>query len=180
MAKEDEMKRSFAPTLALLVLISGLAQNPAPAQPLAQSPTSIDYANDANWLCLPGRVDPCSQSLPTALLEPNGYGPVTQAVPAANPAADCFYVYPAVSRDPEMNSDMMAGIEEQGAARVQFAPFGSVCRSFAPVYRSATIRAIGAALAGQDPRPIFDLAYRDVLAAWRDFLRNRNRGRFSC
>ena len=56
--------------------------------------------NDASWLCLPGRDDACGRPLPTAALEPAGYGPVGRSAPAANPPIDCFYVYPTVSRDP--------------------------------------------------------------------------------
>ena len=62
-------------------------------------------------------------------------------------------------------------LEEQAAAAVQFARFAGVCRPFAPIYRSGDGRAASrAALAGQDPAPIFDLAYGDVLAAWRHYL----------
>jgi len=160
-----------------LLLAMGLIAAPAPAQPPAAPAAAPDYANPARWLCLPGRQDSCGRPLPTTALNANGYGSSGQAVPAANPPIDCFYVYPTVSRDAALNSDMEAGIEEQGVAAVQFARFGGVCRTFAPIYRSATVRAIGAALMGQDPAPLFNLAYGDVLAAWRHYLQHDNGGR---
>lgn len=163
-----------------LLLALGLIAAPAPAQPPAApapAPAAVDYANPASWLCLPGRQDSCGQPLPTTLLNPGGYGPTEQVAPAPPPPVDCFYVYPTVSRDAALNSDMEAGIEELGVTAVQFARFRSVCRTYAPLYRSATVRAIGAALAGQDPAPWFNLAYGDVLAAWRHYLRHHNQGR---
>jgi hypothetical protein len=154
------------------------AARPIPATTSAPAPAQApDYADAANWLCLPGRDDLCSRPLPTTLLEPNGYGAPVPHSAAAAPAADCFYVYPTVSRDAGLNSDLSPGAEEQGVATVQFARFGSVCRTFAPVYRSATVAAIGAMVRGQNPEPIFAIAYADVRAAWRHYLAHHNGGR---
>lgn len=171
--------------MKILLLALGLISAPALAQPPvpapapmpAPAPAAIDYANEANWLCLPGRQDACGRPLPTTALNPNGYGTTSAPTPAASPPIDCFYVYPTVSRDPGMNSDMNAGIEEQGVAAVQFARFGGACRTFAPLYRSATTGSIAAAMMGQDPAPYLAMAYADVLAAWRDYLAHRNNGR---
>ncbi|HYN46704.1 MAG TPA: DUF3089 domain-containing protein [Allosphingosinicella sp.] len=169
-----------------LLLLLSLAAAPALAQPPAApvpvpapapAPVAVDYAVPANWLCLPGRQDACGQPLPTTILNTGGYGPIEQVAPAPPPPADCFYVYPTVSRDAGLNSDMEAGMEELGATAVQFARFRTVCRTYAPLYRSATVSAIGAALAGQDPAPWFNLAYGDVLASWRHYLRHHNQGR---
>jgi len=142
---------------------------------LAEAP---DYKEDAPWLCLPGRVDSCSRPLPTTALGPNGYGATGQSVPNAQAKVDCFYVYPTVSRDPGMNSDLAAGPEEQGAAWVQMGKLAGVCRPFAPVYRQLTAAALGRVLGGGvDPSANFVVAYNDVLAAWREFLAHRNQGR---
>jgi hypothetical protein len=155
---------------------------PAPAPVAAPAPAPgpvgpADYADAANWLCLPDRDDVCSRPLPTTMLEPSGYGAAVPHAVAADPPADCFYVYPTVSRDPGLNSDLSPGVEEYTAATAQFARFASVCRTFAPVYRSGTVSAIGAMLRGQDPAPIFGLAYGDVRAAWRHYLAHHNNGR---
>jgi hypothetical protein len=159
------------------------AQTPPPAKavpgltprPGADAP---DYRDDATWLCLPGRADPCSRLLPTTQLGPAGYGATTQDAPSPQAKVDCFYVYPTVSRDPGMNSDMNPGIEEQAAGWVQMGRLASVCRPFAPVYRQLTATALGKVLGGGvDPTANFVMAYDDVLAAWRDFLAHRNQGR---
>ncbi|HYJ52396.1 MAG TPA: DUF3089 domain-containing protein [Allosphingosinicella sp.] len=164
--------------LALLTAPASAQPTPAPAPaPAPAAPAAIDYAQDATWLCLPGRQDACGRPLATAALNPAGYGPVTQAVPAADPPIDCFYVYPTVSRDPGLNSDMTPGIEEQATAMVQLGRFASVCKTYAPVYRQVTLGAIPRALAGQDVSANFALAYGDVVAAWRYYLTHYNRGR---
>lgn len=159
--------------LSLIVAPSTLAGQTPPSPP----PAAVDYADPASWLCLPGRTDPCAYPLPTMALDPSGYGASSEAVPAADPPIDCFYVYPTVSRDPGLNSDMDAGAEEQTAAVAQFTRFASVCRAFAPVYRQATVGSIAASFRGQDPAPILNAAYADVLAAWRNYLAHRNEGR---
>jgi hypothetical protein len=153
-----------------------LLAGPALAQPEA-APPAVDYSNPANWLCRPGRDDSCSQPLPTAALNSNGYGSVGTTKVAANPMADCFYIYPTISRDPGDNSDLVPGIEEQAVAAVQFARFASVCRTYAPMYRQATLTALRKAMAGADVQRNFGLAYGDVLAAWRHYLAHDNHGR---
>jgi DUF3089 family protein len=150
------------------------AASPLPAQTPSAAP---DYSKDSAWLCLPGRGDVCSTPLPTTALNPNGYGSTGRSSVATNPAVDCFYVYPTVSRDQGLNSDLNPGPEEKGAAEAQFARFASVCRPFAPTYRQMTVASIVAFTTGADIRQPLALAYRDVAAAWRNYLATRNQGR---
>jgi hypothetical protein len=140
------------------------------------TPVTPDYARDSSWLCLPGRADVCSTPLPTTALNPNGYGSVGKSSVAKDPPLDCFYVYPTVSRDPGMNSDLNVS-EERGTAESQFARFASVCRTFAPIYRQMTVGAILAYSAGGDISAAAALAYRDVANAWHNYLATRNNGR---
>lgn len=170
------MKAWIAATAWILSAAPAFAQ-PAPA-PAPAEPAAIDYAAETSWICLPGRTDACAMPQATAELAPAGYGAASQAVPAAAPPIDCFYVYPTVSRDPTLNSDLTPGpTEEHGATMVQFGRFATICRPFAPLYRSATLASIGAMMSGQDVAPVIDRAYQDVRAAWRDYLANRNQGR---
>ena len=164
------MIRTFLTGLALALAAPAAAQE-APAAP--------DYAKPEAWLCLPGRDDACSKPLPTAALNANGYGSVGQAVPARDPKIDCFYVYPTVSRDAGDNADMNAGPEEQATAAVQFARFAGTCRTFAPLYRQATLTALLRQARGEGQRTAqsIALAYGDVLAAWREYLKTHNKGR---
>src|SRR4051812_48907691 len=135
------MRHSF-----LLAATALAAAAPLPAQTSATA-TAPDYSKDSAWLCLPGRADICSTPLATTALGPNGYGSTGQDSIAKDPPLDCFYVYPTVSRDQGLNSDLNAG-EEKGAAQVQFARFASVCRTFAPIYRQMTVGAVAAYSAG--------------------------------
>ncbi len=136
-----------------------------------------DYSKDSSWLCLPGRADTCAAPLPTTALNPNGYGPVGKSDVAKDPPLDCFYLYPTVSNDRGLNSDMIPGREEKLAVETQFARFASVCRPFAPMYRQMTLASVVAYSAGADITSAARLAYSDVLAAWRNYLRARNGGR---
>ena len=160
---------------SLLVLALAVAGASASAQPKAA--TAPDYSKDSSWLCLAGRKDVCSTPLPTTALSPNGYSSTGLSSVAKDPPVDCFYVYPTVSSDGGLNSDMNAGRDERLAAETQFARFASVCRPFAPIYRQMTFAAVAAYAAGGNVDGAAKLAYGDVLASWRNYLVTRNGGR---
>lgn len=138
-----------------------------------------DYEKGDAWLCRPGRADVCAANLDATRIDPDGTAHVVPA-PAARPRdIDCFYVYPTASLDAGGNSDLIPGKEEEGMTIAQFAPFRSVCRTFAPVYRQVTLTGLRRAMATGKLADAgdFDLAYRDVLAAWRSYLARDNGGR---
>jgi hypothetical protein len=141
-------------------------------------PAAVNYELERNWLCLPGREgDLCSKPLPTTALNPAGYGKPGLSRVANTPAIDCFYVYPTVSRDTGLNSDLEPGAEELRAVEMQFARFAGACRTFAPLYRQMTVGAIAAAAAGVDVNRPALLAYSDVASAWKTYLAKHNNGR---
>ena len=151
------------------------AAAPVPAQTaVAAAP---DYGKESAWLCLPGRNDLCSTPIATTALYPNGYGSTGRSAVARNAPVDCFYVYPTVSTDRGLNSDLVVDRSETLAAESQFARFASVCRTYAPIYRQMTLSAVAAFAAGGNIDAAAALAYGDVLAAWRNYLRTRNQGR---
>jgi hypothetical protein len=159
--------------------ITGVIAALAPAQAGTQAqsvPAAPNYALASSWICLPGRKDVCSTPLATTDLETTGYGSKGPSVVARDPPIDCFYLYPTVSRDPGLNSDLSAN-EELGATQSQFGRFASVCRPFVPIYRQMTLAAIAALSTGGDVSSAAKLAYRDVAAAWRDYVATRNKGR---
>ena len=104
-------------SLSLLFLAALASAGPAAAQAERDAPVSVEtnrianYASDSTWLCLPGRSDVCSTPLATTALNPNGYGSTGRSSVARNAPIDCFYVYPTVSRDPGLNSDMRVAEE---------------------------------------------------------------------
>ena len=148
----------------------------APAS--AQTPPPVDYSKPASWLCLPGRSDTCSTPLRTTALNSNGYGSTGLSTVTKNPKIDCFIVYPTVSRDAGMNSDLIPGDgEEKASIASQFARLSGVCRPFAPIYRSMTLGAVTAAATGGDVTAPAALAFGDVRAAWKNYLATRNQRR---
>jgi hypothetical protein len=144
--------------------------------PAGASSAAPDYSRPANWLCLPGRTDTCSTPLKTTALNPNGYGSAGQSPVARDAGTDCFYVYPTVSRDAGVNSDLSPD-EEKTAVEVQFARFAGTCRTFAPLYRSMTVGLIASIAAGADFKGPFATAYGDVRSAWKEYLAKYNKGR---
>jgi hypothetical protein len=161
----------------LVLTAAALAAGGAPASAQPAPPAAADYTKASNWLCLPGRSDLCSTPLGTTALSPNGYGSIGQSPVAKNTPIDCFYVYPTVSADSGMNSDLVPNNGENNAVQVQFARFAGVCRTFAPVYRQMTLGAVAAAAAGADMTRPAALAYTDVASAWRTYLARYNKGR---
>jgi len=149
-------------SITLLWATSGFAQ------------LKVDYAAPATWLCLPGRADICATPLTSTVVSPET-GALSQRSYSPDPTAaiDCFYVYPTVSREASPNADMAAGEEEQHVALEQFARFGARCRTFAPLYRQATLAALTGAASGANR----ELAYEDVRQAWRYYLAHYNEGR---
>jgi hypothetical protein len=171
------MRLMAAALAAAPVAVSAQAQPAGRPGPFTQG-LSPDYTQRDAWLCLPGRLDPCGKPLPTTSLNANGYGSTGAPAPARDAKVDCFYVYPTVSRDGEINSDLIPGNEEKLTAEAQFARYASVCRTYAPMYRQLTALGLGRAMmSGEDVRPAFAIAYADVLAAWREFLAHRNQDR---
>ena len=139
---------------------------------------AADYAKAENWLCRPDRAtDACDVNLDTTVVKADGSLQVEKFTAATDPAIDCFYVYPTVSLDPTANSDLVPGDEENSVVRAQFARLAQQCRLFAPMYRQVTLTSLRASIAGQPSTADRALGYRDVVAAWRWYLQNENRGR---
>ena len=168
-------------TLALGCAI-GMIAGGAQAQTSA-APAKIDYAKAETWLCWPGKAgDACAVDLTTTVIRANGSSSVEPFKADPKAPIDCFYVYPTVSNDPGVVSDMDAGPEENNVVRAQLARFGSKCRIFAPLYRQFTLTALRANQTGK-PMPgsadpaVRAVGYNDVVDAWNYYLANQNKGR---
>lgn len=167
----------IAAALFTAVPATAIAQTtpvPAPTPIVLRAP---DYAQDADWLCRPGRSDACTADQTATVIAANGKRTIERFVPAAAPKFDCFYVYPTVSLDTTPNSDLTAGPEEQQVAAFQAARFAKNCRVFAPLYRQVTLTALRDIMTGKAVPADRALAYADVRAAWYDYLRRDNQGR---
>jgi hypothetical protein len=155
------------------------------------SPTADPYATYASavyqganhWVCSPLlTTDPCRNLTATTL---NSAGKSQQSLLSATgqPSIDCFYVYPTVSNESGINADLTADGSVRGIIRSQAGPYSSVCRVFAPVYRQLTLAAIdGTSVADTNTAKYIDqhsadIAYADVLDAWRSYIAGDNHGR---
>ncbi|HEX7590518.1 MAG TPA: DUF3089 domain-containing protein [Candidatus Limnocylindrales bacterium] len=128
------------------------------------------------WLCKPGIANnPCEGSLDTTSISADGITAKVTASPAAKPPIDCFYVYPTISAETTVNSDLVIGEEERGVAQAQVAQFSRTCSVYAPMYRQLTKAAIakpsGITLATAL------IAYDDVYAAFQNYMAHYNNGR---
>jgi hypothetical protein len=127
------------------------------------------------WLCRPGLTDdPCVGDLTTTVVRADGTTTVRARRSDPRAPIDCFYVYPTVSRAESDNAPLVAEGPVTGVAAFQARPFSRACRVYAPLYRQITFAGFGAA---QNDPSVFNTAYGDVRAAWREYLRRHNSGR---
>jgi hypothetical protein len=162
-------------TLVTLVTVV-LAGTPLTVAPAAASVRKIRASSHTVWLCRPGApVDPCATPRTATSV---GVNPVrsdfSTAVTSRAKNFDCFYVYPTVSAEPGLNSDLAVQKQETDVAVGQASQFSSVCNVWAPMYKQATQAALGD---GEAFTPeVITTAYDSLLAAWRDYLAHDNDG----
>jgi len=142
--------------------------------------SSDRYAGDALWLCRAGLSnDQClTNSLDATAIAPNLALTVEPHHPADEvPDYDCFYIYPTVDlAGPIGNHTDFSDVSLMLDPLLnQAARLNGACRIFAPLYRQGTLASYGA------PEPqrtqIFDLAYSDVLEAFKQYMATYNHGR---
>ncbi|OHV35816.1 MULTISPECIES: DUF3089 domain-containing protein [Pseudofrankia] len=170
----------------LLTLLLGSACGRTPASDPATAPASptnpaidtadLTVAHPTVWVCRPGTVDDnCAAGLDATTVGPAGPMGTEPFGPAANPGADCFYLYPTVSRVAAGNAPLKATDTEIAVVRAQAARFATVCRVFAPAYEQYSVVS---RLQPDGPSDIArSIAFSDVQSAWNDYLLNDNQGR---
>jgi hypothetical protein len=165
------MSRQFSfSAMALCLICASTAVGQAPLAP-------NNYADSKSWLCRPGGHDACDIDLTTTVIRPGGKLTREKWTPNPNVPVDCFYVYPTVSTDPTPNSDMIPDPAELNVIRQQFARFGSVCRTYAPLYRQITLAGLRRILSGAGASLDHGVQYDDVRDAWNYYLDHDNKGR---
>jgi hypothetical protein len=169
--------RSAAKLAAGLTLIAiSFCAVPAAAAPA--KPLKADYNDPDNWLCRPGKETLCETNLDAMEVTGDGKRTYQKFVPASYSPIDCFYVYPTVSHQTTDYSDFNQDPELEYVVRNQAARLTAHCRMFAPIYRQLTLPGLERGLkAGKNGLEAFDPPYRDVLAAWKHYLKNNNHGR---
>jgi hypothetical protein len=124
------------------------------------------YSNPSNWVARPGVIDDPSLWLP------NG-------VTAASSDAAIFYIHPTtyLERD-RWNAPLQPGAQTEFRTQLfvqsQASAFNGAGRIWAPRYRQAAYGAF--LLDSADARAALDLAYRDVVAAFDEFLKQNPAG----
>ncbi|RMF11974.1 MAG: DUF3089 domain-containing protein, partial [Candidatus Dadabacteria bacterium] len=154
------------------------AATPAAQLALASLYAPLDYSDPDLWGCNGASGDLCHHEWPTIERATDGTTTVTVREPAAEPAFDCFYIYPTVDlRFGEVtNHTDLTDLElPRRTIEAQAAPFVTQCRVFAPFYRQATIGSYG----GEDETAVdvFRSAFADVAAAFEYYLAHWNQGR---
>ena len=139
--------------------------------------TPAMHAGTKNWLCHPGTDRAECIDQPETVVEPDLTITEQPAEPAEDPPIDCFYVYPTVSSDPGLSSDLEPDSELSTVA-AQAARYSKVCRLFAPMYRQVTLSGIGMDDEATPDQEAADAqANADVLDAWKTYLKEENDGR---
>jgi hypothetical protein len=132
--------------------------------------------SDTVWLCKPGLAnDPCAGDLDSTVVDADGSRHVERAVSAPNPPIDCFYVYPTVSLQKTVNSNLKVDPEERNVARAEASRFSQVCKVYAPMYPQLTRAAI--ADATHISVTGFIDAYEGIWKAFLDYKDHYNDGR---
>lgn len=176
------MSRITLSALAAGALALAAFGTPAAAQ--APAAGHNDYSKTESWLCWPGRADACSGDNTATVITADGKATKEAWKAAPKAPIDCFYVYPTVSTDPGVLSDMTPNDEERRVVEQQLSRFASKCRVYAPMYRQFTLTALRAMVTGQPlpgglasnaPRP--QTGYQDVVDAWNQYLKSENKGR---
>lgn len=147
---------------------------------------SAIYANTARWLCHPalsGQDNVCNADLRTTAVDADGKATPLPFQAATDAAIDCFYVYPTASADAAYNSDFRAGPQEIQTTIMQAARYGQTCRVFAPLYRQRTLTLLAVNVVAGRALPFElgpnsgEVAYADVLDAFRHYIAHENQGR---
>jgi hypothetical protein len=169
------LRRTLALVLGSACVLATGASSASCAPP--RPPETGHYARPTAWLCLPGRDDACARDLTATEIHADGTRSVERFVPAADPKADCFYVYPTVDLNliPKNHEDF-SDLEPMSRVTVaQAARFRETCALYVPLYRQVTI---GAYLRPPDDlEPRLAAAFADVEAAFAEYLARHDRGR---
>jgi Protein of unknown function (DUF3089) len=148
----------------------------AATEPPVEPYVSEVYSDPANWTCRPDTTDTCDDDTSVTLVNADGSTEILTFAPDPDAPVDCFYLYPTSSEDASLNSDYSAG-NERITAYGQVARLSSVCRMFAPTYRSVTLAGLFNPSLPGDRAQAWSLPFEDVQDAWKHYLANDNQGR---
>ena len=131
-----------------------------------------DYSNLDYWAAHPFKKDP-SDDIPGSLKKE-----------LQDSIADVFFIHPTTYTNNKLPMGWNADIDNEELNRktdnttilYQASVFNKFCRVFAPRYRQANLKAFFS-VNSDSAKSSFDLAYKDVKAAFEYYLKNLNEGR---
>lgn len=172
-SSRSPVKVSLLTTIALTVLLAACAAH-APSPAAAKPPPAA-----TRWLCRPGAgVDPCATAdLSATERGARDHGMIVPHARAANPKADCFYVYPTVDLElvPGVHHDLDDTSRVLATTLAQAGRFSSACALWVPLYRQITL---GSWLQPREERErLLAIAFGDVERAFADYLAQAPPGR---
>jgi len=139
----------------------------------ANEPAQPDYVNASHWAARP-------DTLGSAAFAPEGM----EVIDPSAAKADVFFVHPTTYvGTANWNENVSAPMDTTRAGEIvaelimpgQAGLFNGCCRMYAPRYRQATLAAFFKP--GESGRSALDLAYGDVVRAFRHYLEHDNKGR---
>ncbi len=140
-------------------------------------PCTLNYSGEMFWLCKPGMTEnQCFvNGLDSTKILTDNSTEVELHQGSEEQPYDCFYVYPTVDlTGPVGNHTDFSDISlELDPLLSQAARLNDSCRIFAPLYRQITFSTFGST----DIAKFSEIAFRDVKAAWDDYLEQHNQGR---
>ncbi len=144
------------------------AMRPAGPFDAATLPAAPDYAQPSMWTALPDRAD-----------EADVFLPAFPASDQANAPADVFYIHPTTYVGPAWNAPVddavLNAATDRVATRLQASAFNACCAVYGPRYRQTN--GLPFTQPSADGQRALDVAYQDVVAAFRVFLASHNRSR---
>lgn len=161
--------RSLRGACAVGFLIGWLGVAPHAQGSDAAIGTAPDYGQADHWLALPDHPS-------AAMATPRGAG---FSDLQAQAVADVFYVHPTTAMREDVRNASLDDADANHMAELmlltQATPFNAVARVYAPRYRQITLSTY--ALDAQAQQAPLNLAYADVLAAFRHYATHYNQGR---
>lgn len=143
-----------------------------------------DYNLLPNWMCHPMKSTDIARQQPLTLIVQRADLSTDSVIyythPTTNTGVDIFYVYPTIDMAKKPGNAAMAGIDTTFAKAIYseqvglYAQFGRV---FVPYYKQATIGVFfDPSLAELDQASYMEIAYRDIEAAFDNYLKSYNNG----
>lgn len=159
----------FWPKIAQILMFIQASKPPKTPFVDVPQPKVPDYGSHGSWAALPDRKDDADVVPATGATDGQAAAP-----------ADVFFIHPTTyfsnkTWNAPLDDQAANEVTDQDILRNQASAFNGCCRVYAPRYRQVAFGAQQAAPAEADKA--WDLAYRDVRAAFEHYLNNYNGGR---